>query len=65
MKEKIINRLWAVSLCVLAAITLVLLANKHLGLALSDTLIRVFGILELIGLPTLVITTTLKFVKKK
>ena len=56
---------WSISLMVIAVCTLVLSIANIIGISLSDTTVRIIGILDLIALPVLALTTVRMFIEKK
>ena len=63
MKSKY-DLIWSVSLIIIGIATLILVGSRITGTELSDTAVRIFGIIDLISLPFLVFTSIKKFVKK-
>ena len=60
MDHKLNDRIWAISLMVIGAATIVLAGTAAVGLTLPDAAVRILGVLELLALPTLVVTTVRK-----
>ena len=56
--------IWSVSLIMIGIATLILSGSRIIGIELSDTVVRILGIIDLISLPFLVFTSIKKFVKK-
>lgn len=56
---------WSISLMVIAVCTLVRTIANIIGISLSDTTVRIIGILDLIALPVLALTTVRMFIEKK
>lgn len=63
MKTKY-DLIWSVSLIIIGIATLILAGSRITGIELSDTVVRILGIIDLISLPFLVFTSIKKFVKK-
>ena len=63
MKTKY-DLIWSVSLTIIGIATLILSGSRIIGIELSDTAVRILGIIDLISLPFLVFTSIKKFVKK-
>lgn len=63
MKTKY-DLIWSVSLTIIGIATLILSGSRIIGIELSDTVVRILGIIDLISLPFLVFTSIKKFVKK-
>ena len=63
MKTKY-DLIWSVSLTIIGIATLILSGSRITGIELSDTAVRILGIIDLISLPFLVFTSIKKFVKK-
>ena len=55
--------LWSISLMIISIATIILAGSNIIGLALSDVVVRIIGIVDLIALPFLAYTT-IKKVKK-
>lgn len=58
------DKLWAASLIVIGAVTLVYTVTSLAGFELPDALKRILGVLDLIALPVLVFTTVRKANRK-
>lgn len=63
MKTKY-DLIWSVSLTIIGIATLILSGSRIIEIELSDTVVRILGIIDLISLPFLVFTSIKKFVKK-
>lgn len=64
MKKK--NALvWGLSLLVIGVVTIILAGSRLIGIELSDVVVRIIGIIDLIALPILVYTTVKKLKKGK
>lgn len=63
MKTKY-DLIWSVSLIIIGIATLILAGSRIAGTELSDTAVRILGIIDLISLPFLAFTSIKKFVKK-
>lgn len=51
------NRLWAISLLVICILNVILAGTSIFGWMIPDALRRAFGILELVAIPVLIITS--------
>lgn len=60
MKSKKINLLWAISLIVIGITAAILAGADISGFELSDTVIRIIGILDLAARPVLTFSTVKK-----
>lgn len=58
------DRLWGLSLIIVAACNLTLMGTSAAGVQLPEPIVRVLGILQLAFLPVLVYATIRKFRKK-
>lgn len=65
MKKSKVLIVWSISLMVIAGLTLVTSITHIIGISLSDTAVRIIGILDLIALPVLAFTTVRIFIEKK
>ena len=65
MKKSKLLIVWSISLMVIAGLTLVTSITNIIGISLSDTAVRIIGILDLIALPVLAFTTVRIFIEKK
>lgn len=59
-----VNAFWSLSLILIGIATIILSVNSIFSLSLSDVIIRILGIIDLISLPILAFTTIIK-VKNK
>lgn len=64
METKRNKALWAASLMVIGAATLLLFGFKLAGIPLPDPAVRVLGVMELAALPVLMFTTVQKLRKR-
>ncbi len=58
------NRLWAWSLIVIGIATVLLVGLPAVGIALPDSAVRILGVIEIVALPVLVMSTVWKLRKK-
>lgn len=65
MKDKKMTIIWSAALLILSVATLIIVCANIVGIELSDTVIRVLGIVELIALPIFVFVSVKKFFKKQ
>lgn len=63
-KSKMINRLWAVSLIVIGITTVIISVSSIIGIELSDIVQGILGVIDLISLPALALTTIYKIKNK-
>ncbi|MED9903491.1 MAG: hypothetical protein UFG06_04820 [Lachnospiraceae bacterium] len=64
MKKKN-DLLWSISLLVIGIATLVLVGSNIIGIELSDIVVRIMGVIDLLALPVLAYTTVKKIKKNK
>lgn len=57
--------LWSISLLVIGIATIILSGSNIIGIELSDIVVRIVGVIELLALPVLAYTTVKKFKKDK
>lgn len=55
---------WSLTLLILCVSTLAIVVTGIVGIELSDIIIRVLGIVELIALPFFIFTSVKKFLKR-
>lgn len=65
MKKSKLLIVWSISLLVIAGLTLVTSITNIIGISMPDTAVRIIGILDLIALPVLAVTTVRMFIEKK
>lgn len=57
--------LWSISLLVIGIATIILSGSNIIGIELSDIVVRIVGVIDLLALPVLAYTTVKKFKKDK
>lgn len=60
-----IDRIWALTLFVIGICTIILAGTNIIGIELSDVIVRIIGVIDLIAIPVLVYTTINKTQKGK
>lgn len=65
MNTKTINYAWVISLFVIGIANIMIIGVNIIGIELSDIVIRIFGLLELVALPILVFTTVRKIKNRR
>lgn len=64
MDVKRTDRVWAISLFVAVIASMILAGSHFVGVRLSDMVVRIIGVLDLIALFTLSFLTAKKWIKK-
>ena len=57
--------LWSICLLVIGIATIILSGSNIIGIELSDIVVRIIGVIDLLALPVLAYTTVKKFKKDK
>lgn len=65
MNSKIINTMWSISLMVIGIATLFLIGANIFTMRLPDMIVRTLGIIDLVSLAVLVLSTVKKAKSKK
>lgn len=65
MDKKRIDLLWAASLMVIGAVTILVLGLRMAAVPLPDLAVRGLGVIELAALPVLAYTTVVKLKRKR
>ncbi|MEF2920064.1 MAG: hypothetical protein U0O22_06275 [Acutalibacteraceae bacterium] len=63
--KKINDLLWSISLFIIGIVSIILFGSNIIGIELSDIVVRILGVIDLLALPVLVYTTVKKFKKDK
>lgn len=58
------NLLWSLSLLAISAVTIILMGANIIGIALSDTIVRMCGLVNIVAIPVLVYATAVKMKQK-
>lgn len=61
MNSRKTNVMWSISLLAIGIATIILAGTNILGIELSDVIVRILGIIDLVALPVLAFTTVKKF----
>lgn len=63
--KKTNDLLWSISLFIIGIVSIILFGSNIIGIELSDIVVKILGVIDLLALPVLVYTTVKKFKKDK